>query len=85
MVGLLGIGVALLAGVAMRFAGAAGALLLVLMWTAVLPMVNNPLIEDHLVYAIVLVGLAAAGAGHTFGLGHRWEQLAIVQRFPVLR
>lgn len=85
MIGLLGIGVALMAGVAMRIACASGALLLVLMWTAVLPMVNNPLIDDHLVYAIVLVGLAAAGAGRTLGLGHRWEQLAIVQRFPVLR
>ncbi|MCY7396545.1 MAG: DoxX family membrane protein [Nocardioides sp.] len=85
MLGLLGIGVALLVGVAMRFAAAAGALLLVLMWTALLPMVNNPVIDDHLVYAIVLVGLAAAGAGHTFGLGRRWERLAIVRRFPVLR
>jgi thiosulfate dehydrogenase [quinone] large subunit len=37
MIGLAGIGTALIAGVAMRIAAASGALLLVLMWTAVLP------------------------------------------------
>ena len=55
------------------------------MWTAVLPMVNNPVLDDHLVYALVLVGLAAAGAGRTFGLGNRWAELDVVRRFPVLR
>lgn len=85
MAGLLGIGVALLAGVAMRIAAAAGALLLVLMWTAVLPIVNNPFLDDHLVYALVLVGLAAAGADRVWGLGGWWSRLAVVRRFPVLR
>lgn len=85
MAGLLGIGVALLAGVAMRVAAAAGALLLVLMWTAVLPIVNNPFLDDHLVYALVLVGLAAAGADRVWGLGGWWSRLAVVRRFPVLR
>ena len=37
MVGLLGIGVALTAGIAMRITAASGAVLLLLMWTAVLP------------------------------------------------
>jgi thiosulfate dehydrogenase [quinone] large subunit len=85
MAGLLGIGVALMAGVAMRIAAAAGVLMLVLMWTAVLPIVNNPFLDDHLVYALVLVGLAAAGAGRTWGLGRRWESLPVVRRYPVLK
>jgi thiosulfate dehydrogenase [quinone] large subunit len=85
MTGLLGIGVALLAGVAMRIAAGAGALMLVLMWTAALPMVNHPFLDDHLVYALVLVGLAVAGAGRTWGLGRTWERLSIMRRFPVLR
>src|SRR5688572_5744468 len=37
MAALLGIGVALMLGIGMRIAAAAGALLTVLMWTAVLP------------------------------------------------
>jgi thiosulfate dehydrogenase [quinone] large subunit len=84
MAGLLGIGVALTAGIAMRIGAASAALMLVLMWTAVLPIVNNPVIDDHLVYAIVAIGLAAAGAGRTYGLGRQWERLGTVRRFPVL-
>jgi thiosulfate dehydrogenase [quinone] large subunit len=85
MTGLLGIGIALVAGITMRIAAATGVLLLVLMWTAVLPPENNPFMDDHLVYAIVLVLLAALGAGKTLGLGTHWENLPIVQRFPILK
>ncbi len=85
MIGLLGIGVALLAGVAMRLAAASGAVLLVLMWTAVLPPANNLFMDDHLVYAMVLVLIAALGAGRTFGLGKAWESMSIVEHNRWLR
>lgn len=85
MVGLAGIGVALLAGVAMRLAAAAGATLLVLMWTAVLPPDNNPFMDDHIVYALVLVALALVGAGKTLGLGAAWERIGLVRRYSVLK
>lgn len=85
MAGLLGIGVGLLLGVAMRLSAACGALLLVLMWTAVLPPANNPFMDYHLVYALVLGMLALTGAGSTLGLGERWARLSLVRRLPVLR
>ncbi|NUR09188.1 MAG: DoxX family membrane protein [Nocardioidaceae bacterium] len=80
MLGLLGIGVALVLGVVTRIATGAGVLMLVLMWTVVLPPANNPFMDDHLVYAGLLVLLAALGAGHTLGLGDWWERLPIVRR-----
>jgi thiosulfate dehydrogenase [quinone] large subunit len=80
MAGLAGIGLALMLGVGMRIAAAAGSLLLVLMWAAELPLANNPFMDDHLVYAMVLVALALAGAGRTLGLGAAWERLSFVQR-----
>ena len=85
MVGLAGIGVALMAGITMRIAAATGALLLVLMWTAVLHPANNPFMDDHIVYALVLVLLAAVGAGKTLGVGTFWEKLPVVKRFPILK
>ena len=85
MIGLAGIGIALMAGIAMRIAAGAGALMLVLMWTVVLPPANNPFIDDHLVYALALIALALMGAGRYLGLGGIWERLAIVQRFPFLK
>ena len=85
MIGLLGIGVGLLLGIATRITAASGALLLVLMWTVVLPPANNLFMDDHLIYALVLVLLAAIGAGHTLGLGSRWEQIPMVRRNSWLR
>lgn len=85
MIGLLGIGAALILGIGVRIAAAAGALMLVLMWSAALLPENNPFMDDHLIYALVLIGLALSGAGRTWGLGRQWEQTHIVQRYPVLK
>ena len=60
-------------------------LLMVLMWTAVLPPENNPFMDDHLIYAAVLAGLALVGAGNTLGLGRVWATLPLVRRFGWLR
>lgn len=60
MLGLLGIGVALVFGVALKLAAVSGGLLLVLMWAALLPLENNPLVDDHIVYAVVLMAVAMA-------------------------
>lgn len=84
MVGLLAIGVALILGVGMRIAAATGALLLTFMWMASLPLDNNPFMDDHLVYAIVLVGLALLHAGDTLGLGRLWARTDVVHRHPAL-
>ena len=80
MTGLLAIGVALLLGIAMKPACIAGATMLMLMWTASLPPENNLFMDDHIIYALVLIGLAAVGAGKTLGLGERWARIPLVQR-----
>ena len=85
MLGLLGIGAALLLGIGMRIAAVSGAVLTMSMWAASLRLENNPFMDDHVIYAIVLVGLALAGAGRTFGLGRWWEQTTLVRRFPILK
>jgi len=85
MAGLLAIGVALILGVGMRIAAASGALLLVLMWMASLPLDNNPFMDYHLVYAMVLIGLAAAHAGDTLGFGRLWARTPLVRQHPTLR
>ncbi|TMR35228.1 hypothetical protein [Nonomuraea zeae] len=81
MAGLLGIGLALVLGVGLRIAAVTGTAMLVLMWAAELPLANNPFLDEHLIYSIVLIGLALAGAGTTLGLGN----LPIVQRTPWLK
>jgi len=85
MLGLLGLGTALLLGIGMRVAAITGALLYILMWTVVLPPENNPVIDDHLIGAGSLVVLAALGAGDTWGLGRHWARTRFVRENPVLR
>ncbi|MEU5882452.1 hypothetical protein [Spirillospora sp. NPDC047279] len=85
MIGLAGVGLALLLGIGMRIAAAGGALLLVMMWTAVLPPENNPFMDDHLIYALVIIGLALVSAGNTLGLGRWWGETALVKRLPFLK
>lgn len=85
MLGLLGIGTALVLGVGMRAAAACGALLYVLMWSVVLPPENNPVLDDHLLGAGALVVLALTHAGDTWGLGRTWARLPLVRRAPILR
>ncbi|MEU4385655.1 hypothetical protein [Promicromonospora sp. NPDC023805] len=85
MLGLLGIGVALALGIGMRLAAGTGALLMLLMWLAVLPLENNLFVDYHLVDAVLLIGLAAFLAGDTLGLGRRWAKLPLVKQYPVLR
>lgn len=85
MIGLLGIGLALALGIGMRIAAATGALLLVMMWTASLPIAVNPFLDSHLIEAAILIGLAASYAGDTLGFGKQWASTSLVQRYPVLR
>ncbi|WP_435881245.1 hypothetical protein [Streptosporangium subroseum] len=85
MIGLLGIGVALILGAGVRLAAITGGLLLVLMWAAGLPLETNPFLDEHIVYAVVLAGLALSGAGDVWGIGARWGRTSLVRRLPILK
>jgi thiosulfate dehydrogenase [quinone] large subunit len=84
MLGLAGIGTALLLGIGMRVAAAAGALLYVLMWTVVLPPETNPVVDDHIIGALVVIALALVHAGDTAGLGRWWKRQPVVRNNPWL-
>ncbi len=42
-------------------------------------MSTNPFADYHVIYAVALIALAAAGAGATWGLGRQWARLPIVR------
>jgi thiosulfate dehydrogenase [quinone] large subunit len=91
MLGLLGIGIALILGVGLRAAAVSGTVLMLGMWAAEWPlakftsagepsMSTNPIVEYHIIYALALIALALTYAGHTWGLGKLWARLPFVQR-----
>jgi len=86
MLSMVGIGIALLLGITTRLAAGLGVMWMVLFYLAsALSPENNPFLDDHVVYAIVLVGIAVVGAGRYLGLGRRWEQVGFVKKYPILR
>jgi len=91
MVGLLGIGLALIFGIGLRIAAVSGSLMMGLMWAAEWPlakftsagepsMSTNPIVDYHIIYALALIALAVTYAGHSWGLGKLWAQLPFVAR-----
>ena len=95
MIGLLGVGVAFILGVAVRPAAISGALMLALMWLAVWAPAKmaggqpsgstNPIVDDHIVgiFGFMVVGaLATWGAGY---LGRQWGALRIIRAHRWLR
>jgi thiosulfate dehydrogenase (quinone) large subunit len=68
MLGLLGIGLTLALNKFVRWGAIAGIVLMLLMWLAALPPENNPIVDDHIVYALVLALLAlVSGRGAKLG------------------
>ncbi|MFI2629149.1 pyridoxamine 5'-phosphate oxidase family protein [Streptomyces collinus] len=90
MLGLQGIGLALVAGIGLRLAAVAGTVMMALMWVAEWPpaqhlsdgspsMSTNPFADHHLVYAAVLIALVAVSAGDTLGAGRLRARLPFVR------
>ncbi len=83
--GLTLVGLALLVGVAVRFSAFWGAMIMLFYWAASLPLENGLVVDDHVVYALLLFGLGAFGAGRIFGVDEYLEDTAFVRNHPALR
>jgi thiosulfate dehydrogenase (quinone) large subunit len=95
MVGLLGVGVALILGAAVRPAAIAGSAMLLLMYTATWPFATvgggqptgstNPIVDDHIVSIMGLIVLGALAAWSVGVISRRWSALAFVRSHSILR
>ncbi|MCU1489043.1 MAG: DoxX family protein [Acidimicrobiaceae bacterium] len=85
MLAMLGVGIAVVAGIGLRVSAVAGTLVLILMYLAEWPFTanagsTNPLVDYHLIYAFALIAVAALSAGDTWGAGRAWKSLPFVQK-----
>jgi len=88
--GHLLIGLSLLTGLLVRVSASFGVLLMLVYWMAHMnwPFIsntNNFILDEHLVYAGMLVSLIAKHAGHVWGLDGWVENLQFVKRHPGLK
>lgn len=85
MLGLLGVGVALVLGIGVRLAGYSGALMLALMYVAgFIPPEHHPFVDEHIVYMVVLLGLVKVNKDQKLGFGKSWQKTNLVKDYPIL-
>lgn len=84
MMGLFLIGLSLIVGIGIRIACASGSLLLTLIYLSLFPPVNNPLLDEHIIYIIILFGILIRSSKQSFGLAKKWSSLSVVKRYPIL-
>ncbi|KYH44731.1 DoxX family membrane protein [Branchiibius sp. NY16-3462-2] len=94
MLGLLAIGVALIVGAGLRLAAIGATLMMAMMWIAEWPLAQttatgdpsgstNPIVDYHVIYALVAIVCALSYAGRTWGIGSWWERVVGKNRWLV--
>jgi len=85
MVGLLGIGFALIFGIFMKLGVYSGVLLMMMMWasSAIWPE-HHPFLDDHVIYSMVMLGLLMVNDDQVWGLGKMWKKQGLVKNYPIL-
>jgi thiosulfate dehydrogenase [quinone] large subunit len=86
--GQVAIGLALIFGFLTRWSVFCGAVMMLLFWAAslqgglgeFLPFENGWVVDDHLVYAVLLFGLGALGAGRILGVDRYIEEMDFVKQ-----
>lgn len=84
MLGLLFVGLTLTLGFMIRLGSLAGSLMLILMYFALIPPSNHPFIDDHLIYALVMLGFAFVHTCKHLGIGSWWRDLSFVKGRKIL-
>jgi len=93
MWGLTLTGLGLLVGALVRWNAFWGAIMMLFYWAAALeggllaglPLAHGWVVDDHIVYAVLLFGLGAFGAGRILGVDSYLEETSFVQNNPWLR
>ncbi len=80
MAGLILIGLAMILGIGLRIAGYSGALMMLLMWLAVLPPAHNPFMDEHIIYCLIFLYFAGDTSKQLWGLGNKWKKLKFVKK-----
>jgi thiosulfate dehydrogenase (quinone) large subunit len=81
MMGMLGVGLAMILGIGRKIAAISGALMMFLMYLAALPIPTNPFVDSHIVYALVFLILGFT-KNHGIIFVPQWAPIA--EKYPIL-
>ena len=69
----------------MKLASLAGATMLILMYLSAFPPQNNPIVDDHIIYALVLLVLANIDSKKATAISSWWNKTQLAKTFSFLR
>jgi thiosulfate dehydrogenase (quinone) large subunit len=84
MLGLLFIGVTLITGIALKLGSISGIILVSLIFLTIAPTANNPVLDQHVIYALIFFGLLFDSENETLSLGWWWQNLPIIENITIL-
>ena len=74
MIGLAGVGLALMLGIGTKVAAWSGGLMLLFMYLTQMPTVTNPFLDEHLIYILAIAAIVLVEKEHqSIGLGKWWR------------
>lgn len=85
MLVLLIVGLGLLLGTWVRLAAAVGIAMLLMMWSSLLWPANTPGVDEHIIYALVLFGIALTSDHQPWSLGKWWAKTGPAKSLPFLK
>ena len=81
MLGLLGVGLALMLGIGTKVGAYSAGLMLFFMYLTQMPTVTNPVLDDHLIYILAVFGIVWVELKYqAIGLGKIWRKIPLVQK-----
>ena len=84
MAGLLFVGISLLFGIFTKLGSFSGALILILMYSAgFIPPEHNPFLDDHIINALIMLGLLFSHSGRYLGFGNWWSNTKLVRKYSI--
>ena len=81
MIGLLGVGLALMLGIGTKVGAISGSLMVIFMYMTQMPVSTNPVLDDHILMALMMFAIVWVElARQSIGLGKWWRSLEIVKK-----
>ena len=84
LLAMFALGVGLILGIGKKLCCIGGMAMFFVFYLAMFPLANNPILDEHVIYIVVLAGVLFTDSCRSIGFGRMWKDTALVKRFPIL-
>ena len=84
IVSMLGLSIGLILGIGKKICCVGGMVMFLIFYLALCPIDDNPILDYHLIYIVILFGVLVTNSCKVLGLGKMWSDTELVKRFSIL-